>query len=455
MAVLLVSLASLCFYAWPTQPLWSLSFDMAEDSFKIIGVDEAKQIIYVNCHGHFVVNPGTPVHRESELRGYQLYSGKLIWRLPDTDEVFKDSPLAWYYWLSPDRSQVACHEHTNETIQVRAFPSCKLQFQIKVTNGETAPQLLPSYSNDGSRILVQTKDKVQIYDSSSGELLVTLLVPELPEPTLPPEKVVLESTAESNNSISSVGHVIPSTNGNWAVVNHPLQISNDNRFIATVGSGAKSVLVFHVPDKKLLAQLPFSGIPRFLAKDNTLLLVPEFHLPDRPVNNQLKRYAVSENGVSEINLNNNHPTTRGETLCCEQRHLVTNEVQIQTPSVRPFWADWEWLPDGLKIKLAMFLYAPNVRFDIYDADSGNQKQTFHLPLGNVFYSSYLQRNWLSSDGKLLALNDGTTLAIWETHPRRPLVPWLILGGTILVSFYFAWPRRTTSIPPAASPHAGK
>ncbi len=186
-----------------------------------------------------------------------------------------------------------------------------------------------------------------------------------------------------------------------------------------------------------------------------MLLIPEFHLPDQPVNNQLKRYSLTENSVTEIGPSSVYQATTGETLYCDQRHLVTNEVQHNFPSTRPFWADWEWLPDGLKFKLAMFLYAPQVRFDIYDPVSGKQGRSFMLPLSNFFYASYLQRNWLSSDGKVLALNDGTSLAVWEVPSRLEFARWLILLGIILCSLWLAWPRRVKSTPLAASPHAGK
>ncbi|MFT3882967.1 MAG: hypothetical protein QM703_25340 [Gemmatales bacterium] len=444
LAVLLISLAALCFYAWPKQPLWSLSFDMAEDWYELLGIDEAKQIVYVNYVDHEDVNFRHPVNRRSELRGYQLHSGKLIWRLPDTDEVFKDSPLAWAYWLSPDRSQVVCHEHGNETLQVRAFPSCKLQYQIKLDKEEAADGLLACYSNDGSQILVITRKQVHFYDSSSGRLEDSLAIPDLPEPARLPEATVSESKTTSTNGGKPVGITVSvenPANHNWAALNGLLQLSDDKRFLAIAGSGMKSVLVFHLPSKKLLAQLPFSGIPRFLGKDNLLLLVPEFHLSETPVNNQLKRFMVSETGVTDISASSEYPTTKGETLLCDQRRLVTNEVQLDLPSSSPFWSKWDWLPDVWKVKLAMAIYSPQVRFDVYDPRSGKKEQTFHLPLSNIFYATYLQRNWLSSDAKLVALNDGTTLALWETSPGRSLLPWSILVGTIIVCLWLAWPRR--------------
>lgn len=442
LAVLLSALAGLTFYAWPKQPLWSLSFDMAEDWYELLGVDEAKQIVYVNYRGQYVGNPGDLAHRESELRGYQLYSGKLVWQLPDTDEVFKDSPFAWDYWLSPDKTQVICHEHGNQTLQLRAFPSCKLQYQIKLDKEEDG--LLACYSNDGSQILVITRKQVQFYDRSSGRIEDSLTIPDLPEPARQPEATVPVPKTASTNGTAPVGITVSvenPANHNWAALNGLLQLSDDRRFLAIAGSGMKSVLVFHLPSKKLLAQLPFSGIPRFLGKDNLLLLVPEFHLAETSVNNQLRRFTVSENGITEVSKSSEYPTTNGETLYCDQRRLVTNEVQLNIPSSQPFWSKWDWLPDLWKVKLAMAIYSPQNHFDVYDPRSGKKEQSFYLPLSNFFYASYLQRNWLSSDSKLVALNDGTTLALWETSPGRSLVPWAILGGTIVVSLCLAWPRR--------------
>jgi len=444
LAALLAAIAGLCFYAWPKQSLWSLSFDMAEDWCELLGVDEAKQIVYASYRDHYVGNPGLPVHRRTELRGYALYSGKLIWRLPDTDEVFKDHPLAWEYWLSPDKSQVVCHERGNETLQVRAFPSCKLQYQIKLDEKEVADGLLAGYSNDGSQILVITRKHVHFYESSSGRKNDTLVIPELPEPARQPEATLAVPRNVSNNAFGPVGTALSvenPSNGTWATINGLFQLSEDKRFLAIVGSGIKSVLVFHLPSKKLLAQLPFSGIPRFLGKDNLLLLVPEFHLAETPVNNQLRRFAVSENGVTDVSKSSEYPTTQGETLCCDQRRLVTNEVQLNVPTSQPFWSKWDWLPDVLKVKLAMAIYSPQVHFEVYNPRSGKKEQTFHLPLSNVFYSTYLQRNWFSSNAKLVALNDGTTLALWETSPSRSLVAWSILVGTIVVCLWLAWPRR--------------
>lgn len=448
LTMLLMSLAVMCYYAWPKQPLWSLSFDMAKDWYELLGVDEARQIVYVNYVDHDDVNPRYPVNRRSELRGYDLYSGKLIWRLPDTDGVFRNHPLAWDYWLSPDKSQVVCYEHGNETLQIRAFPSCKLQYQIKIDEKEVAEGLFARYSDDGSKILVLTRSHVHFYDSSTGRMEYSLEIPELPEPKTPDENVNWNDDKYKN----AVGYIIPTSNGNWAQINGYLQLSNDKHFLAIVGKGTKSVLVFHIPTRKLLAQLPFSGIPRFLRKEYTLLLIPQFHLPDRPVNNQLKRFTVSENGVSEISSQSEHPATNGETVYCDERHLVTNEVQLHNLQKPPFWTEWKWLPDTIKMKLVMMLYA-KVRIDFYDPASGKQLESFFLPLSNVYYASYLQRNWLSSDAKLLALNDGTTLAFWKIS--RPVMPGLFLTVAIIVCLWLAWPCKPTTTLPAASPHADK
>ncbi len=263
LAVLLAGLASLYFYAWPKQPLWSLSFDMAKDWFDLLGVDENRRLVYVNYVDFENTNSELSHNRRSELRGYDLYSGRLVWRLSDKDVVFQDNPLAWNYWLSPDQSQVVCYEHMSASLQIRAFPSCKLQFQLKFDEKESIDGLFSSYSSDGSQILVRTKSHVHFYDSSSGRQLNSITIPELPEPTLPREDMLLSEKKDlkpqgaSKNGIKPVGTVIyasNTSNGNWAAMNHPLQLSNDKRFLAIVGSGTKSVLVIHVPKKKLLAQ---------------------------------------------------------------------------------------------------------------------------------------------------------------------------------------------------------
>lgn len=420
---------------------------MAKDCYGLLGVDETKQIVYVNYVNHDDEQPRYPVNRRSELRGYDLFSGKLIWRLPDTDDVFKNSPLAWEYSLSPDKAQIVCHERGNETLQVRAFPSCKLQYQIKIVEKDAADGLLAYYSDDGSMILVYTKSHVHFYDSSTGQKEYSLAIPELPIPKIPDEDIV-RNDDKNNNAIVPVGNVVHTSNGNWATVNGPLQLSDDKRFFAIVGNEMRSVLVFHLPTKKLLAQLPFSGIPRFLGKDNTLLLVPEFHLPDTPVNNQLKRFMVSENGVTKIESSTPRSAIKGETLYCDKHHLVNNEIVHLSQSKPPFWAEWEWLPDTFKFKLAMMLYA-KVRIDIYDPGSSTQLESHLLPLRNLFYAADLHRNWLSSNRQMLIINDGATLEIWKT--TRPLVPWLILTASFAIGLWLAWPRRIKAEQLTASP----
>lgn len=465
LAVVLVSLAGFISYLWPPQPLWSVSFDMSKDHLELLDVDESKNILYAKYVDYHPENQ-PQIEPKSELRGYDLSTGQMVWRLPDSAEVMKVEPRLTdseivikgseelrYFWLSPDRSRVACSDYGND-IQLRAFPSCKLQHRFKVPDQSPSDHHFVTYFRDGSRFLVWTEKRIYIYDAFSAKLIDMLNIPDLPEPQhlediLPPEPEKVETPFPLPNAGK-----VPSTNGSWAMCNEPIQCSADGSYLAIPGKSMNSILVFHLPSKKLISQIPFSGVPRFL-DGNVLLLIPEFNFPNRPINNQPKRYALYEHGVCELPNKETPATVVGETLCCDGRRLVTNEVQLNIPTSRPFWADWNWLSDGVKMKLAMMLVAPKIRFDIYGVETGKHERTFFLPLSYVFYSAYLQRNWISSNGKLLALNDGDSLAVWEITPLRPLPCWLILVGTILFSLWLAWPRQTKATQPAASPHADK
>src|SRR4051812_18323896 len=98
LAVLLFSMTALMVYVWPRQPRWQIQFGESNNFGQILGVDEARRLLYVRYMSlsfMWVPVQGQEPTLQSviEVRCFDLDTGKQVWSLPGPQEATDASEL--------------------------------------------------------------------------------------------------------------------------------------------------------------------------------------------------------------------------------------------------------------------------------------------------------------------------------------------------------------------------
>ncbi|MFT3882968.1 MAG: L-dopachrome tautomerase-related protein [Gemmatales bacterium] len=425
LAALLMCIAALGLSVWPKQSRWQLPVDMTKEFQHILSVDETRRCFHTRYMDLSSLEPAlrgqeSPPKPVFELRCYDLDTGKLVWSQPDPSEVVSSSPNLLFAMcqvvLSPDNSQIA---YIN-TIEGKLFLYDIALRQKRSDIHFKDPSLdhfHASYSHRGDWLIAHTSKQILIYDPHTAKLLHQLEIPK--------------------------EHVTGGGRGAWSLEQDSLVCSADQRYLIMADNFAENILVFDMQNKNLIGESKKMSLPRLINDGKTLVCFPEYFGKDT----QARWYSLQESAIVKLSVTTSEPV-EGEYVCSNDMHFLT--IRTNPSEVRPFWSDWAWLSDSIKVTLAQWSGLLNMQLEasLWNINTGKLEKRYPLAISVVdSLPSSGHRCWLSNDSTQLLLNIGTSISLWDVPPRRPLSSWVTTLSACLFALWLAWPRRMKTTPP--------
>lgn len=400
LAVLLLSLVGVGFYVWPRGPRWTIGPD------RPMGFDLQRGLLFTTT-----VWAGK---KDCELHGFDLVSGERKVSIPIPREA-KD--LEAHLWemqtqLSPDCSKVATWGRSEPSIQVfDVRQQGRLLFKIRSDPLIWSSRV--SFSPDGKLLAFRCLseiEEVQIWDCTKGELKQTLKMPD--------------------GTTSGGGPRDPAD----AV------FSRDSRYLA-VGCDSPSYIVFDLSSEQVIGRCDKAWSALFLDDSSTLVTLPEpYHLNNLgipfEVNNSTTKhidwYRVEADQFHLMQKPGHGVQAKALFLDANPAALLTYHLVDNNPKRLPLW-----IPDGIRSKceaaLGWWMY--HLLIESCHCETGEVRETFQIRVRSISNTK------LSPDGQLLAIQEDTSLSLWDLPPRRSLTCWLSCFVFAAFVLWIGWPRR--------------
>lgn len=385
LGVLLLSVAGVALYVWPTGPRWSIEREEA------LGFDLNEGLLYTICTRNS--------SNENELHGFDLRTGQRKVSFPlshngETKEPRTDAIL------SADGSTLAVNFGLASWGIYDVHKNCQYQFTVN--------ESLITYANlspKGSLFALLDGDHVQVWDCRTGKMRHQLLMP--------------------------AGMIFPKIMGD--PLDKYLNFSDDERYLAVSGDDG-STAVIDLSSELYLGQRPKGQMALFRPDNKTLITLPGLFHPGKYHWHQI-------DGDKLISL----PTAKEEDS--EQENLMAScpLVFLTFPYVTgPDRKLPAWTPDMLRSKLESILGWPKITLTVksFDAETGRMQNQFSVRIRESIGS----QPRLSSNGLLLAIEDNYKLSLWDIPPHRSTTSWLVCSGVALFAMWLVYPRRLKALP---------
>ncbi len=399
LAVLLLGLAVLAFYAWPIGPRWKigaehpLGFDMRE-GLLYTGIDNTKGV-----DGNY------------ELQGYDLATGGR--RVVKSIELGKPSR---YYRsiLSADCSTIACYNFSsplNPDSSIQVF-DVRQQCQ-QLCRIETGALLSVALSVNGDTLALQkSMAEIEVWNCRTGMILHRLRLPS-------------EALHWGVGGIGFSGPIVCCPQN--------MQFSSDKHFLA-VGTEMQTLTVFDLFAGRSIGHCSHSQIPLFLPDSNVMVTTPSPYQTGKA-----QWYVLDSEAIKPLSISRPMEVELQGLVASPGLLLMFYWDRATTKTLQ------KWIPFSLRDKLETFLALgwKNLAYHVtsIDAGSGRTRDNFILRVKNSHPAIEFDNIRVSPDGMLLALKGDAELSLWDIPPRRSFTYWLVCCSVAFLAFWLAWPRK--------------
>ncbi|MFT3881686.1 MAG: WD40 repeat domain-containing protein [Gemmatales bacterium] len=386
LAVLLLCLAGVGFYAWPRGPRWQVEREQA------LGFDLKQGLL-------FTINGNKQQSNDQcELHGLDLATGeRRISKSIDLKGANWVFPTQCSAVLSADCSTIACYVDIESSIQVfDVRQECKRLF--------IADQFIIDsigLSSHGELLAINSLERVYVWDCRTGQIKYQ------------------QRISGANKHYSRMELFRSHT--------EYLQFSDDGRYLA-VGSDEDCVVVFDMLTGREIGKCPDSRIPLFLPDSRTLIAMPDILGAGK-----VQWYQIEEEAVKPLTLSRDiDPLLERLVGTSPKQFLTVREWDSAPGRTLP-----TWIPVSLRdrVNAALDWTKHTLYIQSISNSTGLVRDEFPLRV-----NSFVECK-ITPDGLLLAMEEYDSLSLWDLPPRRSLTCWLICSSLAAFALWIGYPRR--------------